>query len=314
MDAICALAELPGVSWIDEIRSPRNAQDDNNERGQTGPDFLTVIQTLPPGSPPGTTQMQPTSNHMLPSFAELQQPAELAFKSDPFLELVNRPCPTEWVKGHPTLKVKDSRGQFHPLWYLPIDKVRFLLTAIFGPFVREEIISVQQHFNSEVVTVRLHYCIPGTSTWLYQDGVGAVAVQTDKGESAANLAAIKSDGVMKAAPAAASFAVSNAAAKIGKVFGGDLNKDDALDFTGTYASQDTQPVITGPVNPVVGMTPAQAKHAAMRSVGVVPGQTRPQTQEQPTRQQAAQQPTNPAQSAANPNLPPSFLNLSNAVL
>lgn len=240
--------------------------------------------------------MQPTSNHTLPSFAELQQSQELVFKRDPFLELVNRPCPAEWVKGHPTLKVKDSRGQFHPLWYLPIDKVRFLLTAIFGPFVREEIISVQQHFNSEVVTVRLNYCIPGTSTWLFQDGVGAVAVQTDKGESAANLAAIKSDGVMKAAPAAASFAVSNAAAKIGKVFGGDLNKDDALEFAGTYANQETQPVITGPANPIAGMTPAQAKHAAMAAV----------------KQQ--QQPTAPAPPVQMQAAPPSFLNLSNAVL
>ena len=88
--------------------------------------------------------------------------------------------------------------------------------------------------------------------------MGAVAVQTDKGETAANLSAIKSDGVMKAAPAAASFAVSNAAAKIGKVFGGDINKDDALEFTGTYSSQPAQPQITGPAQYGGAETPAQA--------------------------------------------------------
>lgn len=195
------------------------------------------------------------SNHKLPSFADLQQSDETAFKADDFLQLVNRPCPAEWLKDHPMVKIK-VRGQWQQLKYLPIDKVRWLLTRAFGAFVKEEILSVQQHFNSEVVTVRLHYCIPGTNVWLYQDGVGAVSVQTDKGEAAANLGAIKADGVMKAAPAAASFAVSNAAAKIGKVFGGDINKDDALEFTGTYSSQPAQPQITGPVHATQQPQPA----------------------------------------------------------
>lgn len=155
---------------------------------------------------------QTTSNHTLPSFADLSKPDEVAFKEDAFLAFINKPCPEAWVKKHPYIA-----GGKHK--YLPIDKVRWLLTRAFGAFYKEEILSVQQHFNSEVVAIRLHYCIPGTNIWLFQDGVGAAPVQTDKGEAAANLAAIRGDAVMKAAPSAASYAVGNAAAKIGKVFG-----------------------------------------------------------------------------------------------
>lgn len=213
------------------------------------------------------------STHKIPEFADLQTPDEVAYKADIFLSFINKPCPAEWVKLHPTIKLKDSRNQYVPLKYLPIDKIRWLLTRAFGAFVREEIISVQQHFNSEVVVARLHYCIPGTSIWLYQDGVGAVAVQTDKGESAANLAAIKSDGVMKAAPAAASFAISNAAAKIGKVFGGDLNKDDALEFSGTYSTQPAEPQFQQHL-PAAAPVPAPAP-ASATGAGYAPAPAAP---------------------------------------
>lgn len=178
------------------------------------------------------------SNHQLPTFAGLQQPdAELGSK---FLELINKPCPQEWLKNHPQIKVKNSQGQYVPLKYLPIDKVEFLLTRVFGAFKWVEVLRESVMFNSISVTVRLHYCIPGTDTWLQQDGCGAAPVQTDKGESAANLAAVKADGVQKAFPAALSYAVSNAAARIGKVFGADINKDDAFDYAGTYSQPQAE--------------------------------------------------------------------------
>jgi len=175
------------------------------------------------------------STHKLPAFADLQRPDNEI--EDKFLALINRPCPTEWLKNHPQIKVKNSQGQYVPLKYLPIDKVEFLLTRVFGAFHLVEVLRESVMFNSIGVTARLHYCVPGTDIWLYKDGCGAAPVQTDRGESAANLAAVKSDGVQKAFPAALSYAVSNAAARIGKVFGADINKDDAFEYAGTYAQQ-----------------------------------------------------------------------------
>ena len=63
---------------------------------------------------------------------------------------------------------------------------------------------------------------------LFQDGVGAAPLQTDKGAGAVDFNAIKSDAVMKAAPAAESYAVKDAAEKIGKLFGKDMNRADQI--------------------------------------------------------------------------------------
>lgn len=180
------------------------------------------------------------SDHALPTVAELhQQNNEIAFKHNELLLLLNKPVHTSWIKKHETVKVKIN-GQMVPLQYLPIDKVRFLLTRIFGLFWYDEIVKYSSEFNSCCVHIRLHYCIPGTNKWLFKDGVGAVGVQTNKDASAADLSAIKANGVMLALPAAASYALSNAAEKLGDMFGANLNKSDAIMFAG-LASTDPQP-------------------------------------------------------------------------
>jgi hypothetical protein len=149
-------------------------------------------------------------------------------KLDDFLTLVNFEPPKQYVKDHPMAKgVK----------YLPIEVVEAFLTKLFQQW-RVEIVREGQMLNSIYVTVRLHYKHPITDTWEYQDGVGAAPIQTDKGESAANMAAIKNDAIMKALPAAESFAVKDAAEKIGKIFGRDLNRRDAMAFTPSYGTDD----------------------------------------------------------------------------
>jgi hypothetical protein len=151
-------------------------------------------------------------------------------KIDEFLAVVNQTPPSVFVKDHPM-----ARG----VRYLPIDKVEMMLTKMFQQW-HVEILREGQMLNSIYTTVRLHYKHPITEEWTFQDGVGAAPIQTDKGESAANLAAIKSDAIMKALPAAESYAVKDAAEKIGKVFGRDLNRKDVLDFTPSYNTEDVK--------------------------------------------------------------------------
>jgi len=160
----------------------------------------------------------------LPKIQDLHHDLSEAFKTDQLNLLLNQPPPEAWVKDHPVASgVK----------YMPIEKVEFLLTKIFGEW-RVEIISEGQMFQSIYVKVRLHFKNPLTGEWSYHDGLGAVGVQTDKGKSASDLSAIKQDAIMKALPAAESYAIKDAAEKLGKLFGKDLNRKDVMGFDVTY--------------------------------------------------------------------------------
>jgi len=157
-------------------------------------------------------------NHKLPTIQELR--TDLAIKADQndLNVILNTEPLKEWVKQHPFAKnVK----------YLPIERIEYLLTRIFLKWF-VEIRSTQIAANSIVVTVRLFYQDVLTKEMLWQDGIGAAPLQTDKGAGAVDFNAIKSDAVMKAAPAAESYAIKDAAEKIGKIFGKDLNRADKI--------------------------------------------------------------------------------------
>lgn len=141
------------------------------------------------------------------------------WKEAEFDHKVNCEVPKNWIKKHPFAKVD----------YLPIDKVEFLMTYTFGKW-NVEVKEVSQLFNSVAVCVRVHYRHPVSNEMTYQDGVGAVGIQTDKGASASDMGAIKSDAVMKALPSAKSYAIKDACEHIGRIFGRDLNRPDAIAF------------------------------------------------------------------------------------
>ena len=66
----------------------------------------------------------------------------------------------------------------------------------------------------------------------YMSGTGAQPLQSDKGKKVA-LDSLKNNAIQLAAPSASSYALSNAAQRIGRVFGRSLNGrlDDTLDMT-----------------------------------------------------------------------------------
>jgi hypothetical protein len=114
--------------------------------------------------------------------------------------------------------------------YIPIEKIEYLLTRIFGNF-NVEIRSTQIVANSVVVTVRLHVINPINGQAMWQDGIGAAPIQTDKGAGATDWNAVKTDGVQKAAPAAETYAVKDAAEKFGKIFGRDVSRKGSMNYT-----------------------------------------------------------------------------------
>lgn len=168
-----------------------------------------------------------------PTIAELSENLETAAKNDILNIALNQEPPVSWIKSHPLINVKigEKGGQaiFEPLKYIPIDKQRLLGRRFFG-IVEEEILREGVMFQSVYVAVRLNYRHPITGEKLFMDGIGAVGVQTDKGASAADLSKIKSDAIMKALPAAKSYALKNAFDSIGRIFGGEIQKN-AIQFT-----------------------------------------------------------------------------------
>lgn len=135
------------------------------------------------------------------------------------VHMLNQPPTATWIKQHPLYKND----------YLPIDKVEFLLTIFFKVW-RVEVKSVFQIANSVCVTIRLYYQNPETSDFDWQDGVGAAPMQVDSGSKAMDSNAIKNNAVMLALPIAETNAVKDAADKIGKIFGRDLNRKDTLGY------------------------------------------------------------------------------------
>lgn len=193
--------------------------------------------------------MEAQSKSNLPTLQDLNQDLGAAFKNDAFNALVNSEVPAKWTKPHPFAKkdvyiekdgVKTKTRV--PIEYLPIDKVEYLMTRIFQIW-NVEVKNVAQLFNSVSVTVRVHYRNPVTGEVQYHDGVGAVGVQTDAGASAADLSAIKQDAIMKALPAAKSYAIKDACEHIGKLFGRDLNRPDTLAHTMTYENPDNADLV-----------------------------------------------------------------------
>lgn len=132
--------------------------------------------------------------------------------------LLNQPPKPSWVKDHPFAKgVK----------YIPIGRIEYLLTRLFIKWWIE-IKSIQTIANSCVVTIRLHYQNVENNEWSCQDGIGAAPIQTEKDSGAMDWNKVRTDSVMKAAPAAESYAIKDAAEKIGKIFGKDLNRRDEI--------------------------------------------------------------------------------------
>ena len=156
----------------------------------------------------------------LPALKDLYNGSVALAKENDLNILLNQEPNKKWIRAHPMASgVK----------YIPIEVVEYLLTSIFVHW-SVEVKEIQVIANSSVVTVRLHYRHPnGEMRW--QDGVGACPIQTAKDAPATDFTQVRSDAVMKSVPAAESYAIKDAAEKLGKLFGKDLNRKDAFGYT-----------------------------------------------------------------------------------
>lgn len=162
--------------------------------------------------------------HKLPKLTDLYSDREGMIKTTQLNAILNADPKPEWIKNYPM-----ATG----VRYIPIERVEFLLTAIFGKW-RVEILNTQLLANSIIVTVRLFVRNPlNQIEWDYQDGIGAVPIQIDKDAGATDFTKMKSNAIKLGAPNAESEAIKDAAQKFGKIFGKDLNRKDMIAYQAT---------------------------------------------------------------------------------
>jgi hypothetical protein len=170
----------------------------------------------------------------LPAIIDLyeEKEIELLKRENELNVLLNQEPKGDWIKNHPIAKKEitiEGQKKTVPLQYIPIGRIEWLLTRIFINW-HIEIKEVKLIGNSVVVVIRLHYQSVTDGAWHFQDGVGANPLQTDKDAGACDFNKLKSSAVQIATPAAESYAVKDAAEKLGKLFGKDLNRADEIGY------------------------------------------------------------------------------------
>lgn len=156
----------------------------------------------------------------VPTLSELYADKNAMAKQNGLNIILNAEPKKEWVKIHPMTKQK----------YLPIERIEYLLTMIFGSW-NVEVREVKLIANSVVVTTRLYVKNPITREQEYQDGIGAMPIQIKKDSGGAiDFANMNSNAIQLGAPAAESYAIKDAAEKFGKIFGKDINRKNSVDY------------------------------------------------------------------------------------
>lgn len=171
---------------------------------------------------------------------DIEANPELRKNQENLKVILNHAPHKDWILKHKFATkevIVDGKKTYVPIDYIPIGRVEMLLDTLFIEW-KVEVINYSQLFNSVSCQVRLHYINPVSGLWAFHDGLGAVGVQTDKGAKASDLTAVKQDAVMKALPAAKSYAIKDAAEHIGKIFGRDLNRSEELVFNSTRTSDE----------------------------------------------------------------------------
>jgi len=132
-----------------------------------------------------------------------------------------------WIKRHPLYK---------EVKYVPIYIVERLLDHLFDRW-SVEVINYQIIINSIAVHVRLRAWKDGVE--YVHDGLGASPIQTKAGASPIDHNSVLTDAVMKALPAAKSFALKDAADHLGEIFGRSISRKGAMEVVQNMQNQNS---------------------------------------------------------------------------
>lgn len=168
-----------------------------------------------------STWLVPQEKRKIPLIADIYEDRALVTKQNELNIVLNSEPAPAWIKEHPMVSW---------LKYLPIERVEYLLTCIFARW-ESHIKEVKLIANSIVVTIELRCQNPLDPTdWIIQTWVWAMPIQTEKWAWAINFDKMRSNAIQIWAPAAESYAIKDAAEKLWKIFGKDLNRKDVISY------------------------------------------------------------------------------------
>lgn len=120
--------------------------------------------------------------------------------------------------------------------YVPIGVLEEALRQVFFRQIDFEIKNTFRDLNSFIVVARIRYKDPLTNEFRFVDGIGAKALQQDKGSTLSDFnSTMKFNALELGVGNAYSRAIKNAAKKLGNYFGGNLNRDEELDSIQPYS-------------------------------------------------------------------------------
>jgi hypothetical protein len=140
-----------------------------------------------------------------------------------FTEKLNQLPDKSWLQ-----KTPDGKAE-----YIPIGILENQLRQDFNGLVQYELLSERRELNEYIVSARIKVFHPIALQWLNYDGVGCVQIMQDSGATISQFNDTKKKNALQMnAPKAYAEAIKNAAKKIGKKYGADLNRK----FEDTYVS------------------------------------------------------------------------------
>jgi len=123
-----------------------------------------------------------------------------------------------------------NAGNAQDFEYVPIEVVEEALRQIFFRQIDFEIKNSFRDLNSFIVITTLSYKCPISQEMRKIDGIGAKALQQDSGSKIDQFNfTMKANALELGVGIAYSRAVKNAAKKLGKMFGANLNRDEEID-------------------------------------------------------------------------------------
>lgn len=123
-----------------------------------------------------------------------------------------------------------NAGPMQDYEYIPVGVVEESLRQIFFRQVDFEIKSSYRDLNSFIVISTITYKCPISLEMRKIDGIGAKALQQDSGSKVQDFnMTMKANALELGVGIAYSRAIKNAAKKLGKMFGGSLNRDEEID-------------------------------------------------------------------------------------
>lgn len=123
-----------------------------------------------------------------------------------------------------------NAGKAQDFEYVPIEVVEEALRQIFFRQIDFEIKSSYRDLNSFIVVTTISYKCPISQELRKIDGIGAKALQQDSGSKIDQFNfTMKANALELGVGIAYSRAIKNAAKKLGKMFGANLNRDEEID-------------------------------------------------------------------------------------